>query len=148
MKRFAWRLQRVLEIRKKQEQKERTELLRLTERLAERRGELLMRQKMLKDVIDGLAAVDPKKRLGEQEFFLRHAGTSDEQIRKLKGRISGLESQQKEKIAEVLKIRRFKRGLEKLRVEAKRQFIAEQEKLEQNELDEAAIVSFVRKALS
>jgi len=113
MKRFAWRLQRVLEIRNKQEQKQRTELLRLTERLAERRGELLMRQKMLKDVIDGLAAVDPKKRLGEQEFFLRHAGTSDEQIRKLKGRISGLESQQKEKIAEVLKIRRFKRGLEK-----------------------------------
>jgi len=148
MKRFAWRLQRVLEIRKKQEQKERTELLRLTERLAERRGELLMRQKMLKDVIDGLAAVDPKKRLGEQEFFFRHAGTSDEQIRKLKDRISGLESQQKEKIAEVLKIRRFKRGLEKLRVEAKRQFIAEQEKLEQNELDEAAIVSFVRKSLS
>jgi len=148
MKRFAWRLQRVLEIRKKQEQKERTELLRLTERLAERRGELLMRQKMLKDVIDGLAAVDPKKRLGEQEFFLRHAGTSDEQIRKLKDRISGLESRQKEKIAEVLKIGRFKRGLEKLRVEAKRQFIAEQEKLEQNELDEAAIVSFVRKALS
>ena len=148
MKRFAWRLHRVLEIKTKQEQKERTELLRLTERLAGRRGELLMRQKMLKDVIDGLAAVDPKKRLGEQEFFLRHAGTSDEQIRKLKDKISGLESQQKEKIAEVLKIRRFKKGLEKLRVEAKRQFIAEQEKLEQNELDEAAIVSFARKALS
>jgi len=148
MKRFAWRLHRVLEIKTKQEQKERTELLRLTERLAERRGELLMRQKMLKDVIDGLAAVDPRNRLGEQEFFLRHAGTSDEQIRKLKGIISGLESQQKEKIAEVLKIRRFKKGLEKLRVEAKRQFIAEQEKLEQNELDEAAIVSFVRKAPS
>ena len=148
MKRFTWRLHRVLEIKTKQEQKERAELLELTERLAERRGEMLMRRKMLKDVIDGLAAVDPKKRLGEQEFFLRHVATSDEQIRKLKGRIGELESQQKEKIAEVLKIRKFKRGLEKLRVEAKRQFIAEQEKLEQNELDEAAIVSFVRKAQS
>ena len=107
-----------------------------------------MRQKMLKDVIDGLAAVDPKKRLGEQEFFLRHVATSDEQIRKLKGRIGELESQQKEKIAEVLKIRRFTEGLEKMRLDSKRQFIAEQEKLEQNELDEAAIVSFVRKAQS
>ncbi len=96
MKRFAWRLQRVLEIKKKEEQKERAELLRLTERLAERRGELLMRQKMLKDVIDGLAAVDPKKRLGAQEFFLRHVATNDEQIRKVKGRICELESQQKE----------------------------------------------------
>ncbi len=148
MKRFAWRLQRVLEIKKKEEQKERVELLVLTERLAERRGELLMRQKMLKDVIDGLAAVDPKKRLGAQEFFLRHVGTSDEQIRKVKDRISELESQQKEKIAIVLKVRRFAEGLEKLRVEAKRQFIAEQEKLDQKELDEAATVSFVRKALS
>jgi len=148
MKRFTWRLHRVLEIKTKQEQKERAELLKLTEKLAGRRGEMLMRRKMLKDVIDGLAAVDPKKRLGEQEFFLRHVATSDEQIRKLKDRISELESQQKEKIAEVLKIRRFTEGLEKLRLEAKRQFIAEQEKLEQNELDEAAIVSFVRKAQS
>ncbi|MHC4430315.1 MAG: hypothetical protein ACYTBS_00610 [Planctomycetota bacterium] len=146
MKRFTWRLQRLLEIKTKQEQKERQELFKLTERLAERRSEMLMRQKMLKDVIDGLAAVNPKRRLGEQEFFLRHAKTSDDQIRKLKERISQLESQQKEKIAQVLEIRRFKEGLEKLRIEAKRRFIAEQEKLEQHELDEAAIVSFVRKA--
>ncbi len=148
MKRFAWRLQRVLDIKKKEEQKERAELLRLTERLAERRGELLMRQKMLKDTIDGLAAVDPKERLAAQEFFLRHVGTSDEQIRNVKDRISELVSQQKEKIAEVLKIKRFTEGLEKVRVEAKRQFIAEQEKLDQKELDEVATVAFVRKALS
>ncbi|KPK44698.1 MAG: hypothetical protein AMJ65_02290 [Phycisphaerae bacterium SG8_4] len=148
MKRFAWRLNRLLEIKTKQEQKERAELFKLTETLAERRSEMMLRKKMLKDVIDGLAEADPKQRLGQQEFFLRHAGTSDEQIRKLKDRISQLESQQKEKIAQVLAIRRFKEGLEKLRIEAKRQFIAEQEKLEQNELDEAAIVSFVRKAQS
>ncbi len=148
MKRFTWRLLRVLEIKKRQEQKERAELLKLTERLAERRGELLIRRKMMKDVIDGLAEVDPKKRLSEQELFLRHAATNDEQIRKLKDSISEMESRQKEKIAEVLKIRRFKEGLEKLRVEAKRQFIAEQEKLEQKELDEMASISFVRKALS
>jgi flagellar biosynthesis chaperone FliJ len=146
MRRFAWRLQRLLEIKTKQEQKERQELFKLTERLAERRSEMLMRQKMLKDVIEGLAAVSAKRRLSEQEFFLRHAKTSDEHIRKLKERISQLESQQKEKIAQVLEIRRFKEGLEKLRIEAKRRFIAEQEKLEQHELDEAAIVSFVRKA--
>ncbi len=107
-----------------------------------------MRQKMLKDTIDGLAAVDPKERLAGQEFFLRHVATNDEQIRKVKDRISELESQQKEKIAVVLKVRRFTEGLDKLRVEAKTEFIAEQEKLDQKELDEAATVSFVRKALS
>lgn len=148
MKRFKWRLERVLEIKKKQEQKERAGLFELTERLAERRAELLMRQKMLKDVIRGLAEADPRQRLPEQEFFLRYAGPSDEQIRKLKDQVGELESQQKEKIAEVLKIRRFKEGLEKLRAEAKRQFVEEQEKLDQKELDETATISFVRKTLS
>ena len=148
MRRFRWRLERVLEIKKKQEQKERAELFQLTERLAERRAELLMRQRMLKDVIRDLAESDPRERLGRQEFFLRHAATSDEQIRRLKDQVSELEAQQKQKIAEVLKIRRFKEGLEKLRTEAKRQFIQEQEKLAQKELDETANVSFLRKALS
>jgi flagellar biosynthesis chaperone FliJ len=146
MKRFVWRLQRVLEIKKKEEQKKRTELLELTEKLAERRGELLIRQKMLEYIIDGLTGENPKKRLGEQEFFLRYSATSDEQIKKLKDKISELESQQREKIAEVLKVRRFKEGLERLRVEAKRQFIEEQEKLEQKELDEGATIAFVRKS--
>ena len=123
-------------------------MLKLTEMLAERRGELLMRKKMLKDAIDNLAAVDAKKRLGEQELFFRHAATSDEQIRRIAERIGELELRQKEKIAEVLKVRRFKEGLEKLRVEAKGRFVAEQERLEQKELDEMAGISFVRKAIS
>jgi len=145
MKRFVWRLQRVLEIKKKEEQKERAELLELTEKLAEKRGELLIRRKMLEDIIDDLAGENPKNRLGGQEFFLRHARTSDQKIKELKDKISDLELRQKEKIAGVLKIRRFNDGLEKLRVEAKRQFIEEQEKLEQKELDEGARIAFVRK---
>ncbi len=148
MKRFVWRLQRVLEIKKKEGQKTRAELFELTERLAQARAGLLARQKMLESIIEGLTEENPKKRLGEQEFFLRYSTTSDEQIRKLKGKINELESQQREKIAEVLKVRRFKEGLEKLRVEAKIQFIKEQEKLEQKELDDGATISFVRKSLN
>jgi flagellar biosynthesis chaperone FliJ len=89
---------------------------------------------------------NPKKRLGDQEFFLRYSTTNDEQIKKLKEMVNELESQQREKIAEVVKVRKFKEGLEKLRVEAKIQFIKEQEKLEQKELDEGATISFVRKS--
>ena len=146
MKRFVWRLQRVLEIKKKEEQKVRAELYELTEKLAQTRGELFRWQKMLENIIVGLTEENPKKRLGEQEFFLRYSATSDEQIRKLEDKKNGLESQQREKIAEVLKVKRFKEGLEKLRVEAKVQFIKEQEKLEQKELDEGATISFVRKS--
>ena len=148
MKRFVWRLQRVLEIKKKEEQKVRAELFQLTENLAQTRGELLRRQKMLENIINGLTEENPKRRLGEQEFFLRYSATSDEQIRKLEDKKNGLESKQREKIAEVLKVKKFKKGLERLRAEAKMQFIKEQEKLEQKEMDEGATISFVRKSRS
>ena len=100
---------------------------------------------MLESIIEELTERIPKRRLGEQEFFLRYSTASDEQIKRLRENVNKLESQQREKIAEVLKVRRFKEGLEKLRIEAKIQFIKEQEKLEQKELDEGATISFVRK---
>ena len=148
MKRFVWRLQRVLDIRIKEEQKARAELLKLTEKLAETQSELLAWRKMLEEIINDLAMENPKKRLGRQEFFLRYSAASDEQIKKLENRVKELESQQRDKIAEVIKLRRFKEGLEKLRSEAKMQFIKEQEKLEQQQLDEGATVLFVRKTQS
>ena len=146
MKRFVWRLQRVLDIKEKQEQRARAELFELTERLAEARSELLSWQQMLQEIVHGLAQENPKKRLGRQEFFLRHSQASDRQIKQLKDKVRDLESKQKEKVAEVLNLRKFKQGLEQLRAETKRQFIREQEMLEQKEMDERAGVSFVRKA--
>ena len=146
MRRFVWRLQRVLDIKEKEEQEARAKLLELAEKLVETRGELLMQQKLLEDIINGLTEENPKVRLGQQEFFLRFSVTTDEQIQKLKDKICLLERQQKEQVAEVLRVRRFKQGLERLREETKRQFIAEQEKLEQKESDERARVSFVREA--
>ena len=145
MKRFVWRLQRVLDVKAKEEQRKRIELIKLTEKLAETQGELMIRKRILEDVIADITRKNPGERLGEQEFFLRYSATNDEQIKKLKNRVSKLKSQQREKIIEVLRIRRFKEGLEKLRDEAKRQFIKEQEKLEQKESDEQAGISFVLK---
>jgi flagellar FliJ protein len=146
MKRFVWRLQRVLDVKEKQEHKARAELLRLTERLVEARGELLTQQTILEDIAYGLTRQNPKKRLGHQEFFLKHSATSDELIRKLKEKVRTLEVEQRGKVAEVLRLRRFKQGLERLREETKRQFIREQEMLEQKEQDERAGISFIRKA--
>lgn len=147
MKRFIWRLQRVLDIKTKEEQTKRAELLEVTEKLAQVRGELLMQQRILEDIIDGLIRKNPQKRLGEQEFFLKCSATSDEQSKNLKDKERELESQQQKKIREVLKVRRFKEGLKRLRAEAKREFIKSAEKLEQKELDEGATISFVRKIM-
>jgi flagellar FliJ protein len=145
MKRFVWRLQRVLDVKKKEEQVKKMELLRLTEKLAQKRGELLIEKRILQDIIRELSRKAPRERLGEQELFLRHSKTANDLIRKLEEQARELELQQRQKIAEVLKLRRFREGLEKLRAQAKASFIREQEKLEQKELDEMAAIGFARK---
>ena len=147
MKRFAWRLQRVLDIKAKEEQIKRAELLGVTEKLAQARGGLAMQKRLLRNVIDGLAEEHPGKRLARQELFLKSSATDDELIEKLESRVGQLETEQKEKIAEVLKARRFKEGLENLRVEAKAEFIREQEKLDQKEADEMTTIGFARKII-
>jgi flagellar biosynthesis chaperone FliJ len=144
MRKFVWRLQRVLDIRKMQEQKARSELLALTQKLVAARGELLLQKKILENLIKSLACNNPKKRLAEQEFFLANSTASNEKIKIMKEKIRKLESQQKQKIAEVLKLRKAKEGMEKLKDQAKEDYIKEQEKIEQTELDEEATVLFVR----
>ncbi|MBN2136620.1 MAG: flagellar FliJ family protein [Sedimentisphaerales bacterium] len=146
MKRFVWRLQRVLDVKTKEEQIAKIKLLKLTEKLTQKRSELLIQKRLLQDIIAGLTDMNARKRLSEQEFFLKHSTTTDELIRQLEENIKNLETQQKEKIAELLKLRRFREGLQKLREKAKAEFIEEQEKLEQKELDEMAAIRFARKA--
>lgn len=144
MRRFVWRLQRVLDIRTKQEAIKTQELFSITEKLAQTRSELLIQQRILRDIFESIASEVPSGRLGRQEFFLRNSTATDERIRKLKNKIIELESEQKKKMAEVLKLRRFKESLEQLREQAKRDFMKEQEKLEQKQMDETASQSYVR----
>ncbi|MFC1781095.1 hypothetical protein ACFLZ8_02385 [Planctomycetota bacterium] len=144
MKKFAWKLDRLLSIRQKEEKKKSVELIELTEKMAAARGELLMKQGILQNIVNEINEKKPKTRMLEQELFLTFSITSSEQIKTLKEKIAQLELQQKEIIAEVLKIRQLKEGLEKLRKEAKIQFITEQESIEQKEIDHGATVLFVR----
>ena len=113
MKRFVWRLQRVLDIRKKEVQKKTAELFELTDRLALARGKLRILQKRLEEIIQGIINENVGNRLCKQEFFLAYSYTSDKQLKILKERIKSLESQQKEKIMEVLKVRKSTEGLER-----------------------------------
>lgn len=147
MKRFVWRLQRILDIKEKQEQAKKAELIKLTEKLAQTRSELLIQKRKLENIINDLTEQQPRKRLGKQAFFLKCSLTNDEVIKKLKEKAIELELSQRQKIIEVLKVRRFKKGLEKLRAEAKTRFIEEWEKIEQKESDESASIGFGRKLI-
>ncbi len=145
MKRFQWRLQRVLDVKAKEEQIKRIELVRLTEELTARRGELLLRQRVLQNLLADLRRDRSPERLNAQAFFLRRVAVDDERIRKLKEAIAALEVRQKEKMAEVLAVRRFKEGLEKLRVQAEQEYMHEAEQLEQKESDERTSIAFARR---
>jgi len=144
MRRFVWRLQRVLDVKTKEEQIKRTELFRLTEQLAAKRGELLMRERTLQDLLDQIRKDSSPERWSAQELLLQRAAVDDQQIRRLKEEIAALEIRHREKTAEVLAVRRFKEGLEKLRAQAKEDYIREEERLEQRELDERTTITYAR----
>jgi flagellar protein FliJ len=144
MKRFVWRLQRVLDVKSKQEQIKTQELFVITDKLAQTRTSLLAQQQILRDILESIANEKPEDRLGKQELFLRNSAATDELIKKLQASVRELEIKQKEKVAEVLKLRRFKESLERLREQAQRKYIEEQEKLEQKQLDETATLRFSR----
>jgi flagellar biosynthesis chaperone FliJ len=148
MKRFAWRLQKVLDIKSKQEQLKRSELFRIAEQLAVKRGELLMRRRILQDLVTEIQGQAAQTRLPAQAFFLRHAAADNEQMQKLEEEIAALDVRHREKTAEVLAVRRLKEGLEKLREQAKEQYLREQEKIEQKESDERTAIAFVRQESS
>jgi len=145
MKRFVWRLQKVLDVKTKQEQIKRNELFQIAEQLAAKRAELLLRQRILQDLMAEIKDQKPPARLNAQEFLLRHATADDEQMRRLREEIAVLNVRHKEKTAEVLAVRRFKEGLERLREQAKDEYIRQQEKVQQKESDERAAIAFVRR---
>ena len=147
MRRFAWRLQRVLDVKIKQEQIKTQELFVITEKLAQMRSNLLAQQQILRDLLDSIANENPKERMGKQAFFLKNSAATDEQIKKLKANVRELEIKQKEKVAEVLKLRRFEESLKRLREQAQKKYFEEQEKLEQKQTDETATLSYARDIL-
>jgi len=145
MRRFVWRLQRVLDIKTKEEQAKKAQLVKLTEKLVRVQSELLTQKMILDNLISDLTGESPKTRLGKQEFFLKCSKTNREVIEKLEEKMNELESERRQKNDDVLKIKQFNDGLKKLRVEAKTQFIKEQERLEQKDMDDMATVGFARK---
>jgi len=147
VKRFVWRLQRLLDIKIKQEDAKRSELVAVTERALAVRSQIMLRRAALRKMLGELSDKEAKQRLSEQEFFLKYAHVSDEEIKKLELKLAGLEKLRQLKIQEIMKIRKFRKGLERLRAEAKAQFLKEAEKHEQKELDDKTIMSFARKMI-
>jgi flagellar biosynthesis chaperone FliJ len=147
MKRFVWRLQRVLDIKIKEEQVKRAELVEITRMLAQAQTELLTQKRILADTISDLSGQHPKQRLDRQALFLKFAAINDELIKKLEKNVAEIEKKQAEKIKEVMKAKQFRKSLERLGEEAKMQFIKEQEKIEQKDADDLTTIGYSRRVM-
>lgn len=147
MKKFVWRLQKVLDIKQKQSQLKRAELLGLAEKIVEKRSGLLSQKQILKTLLNDVANENADVRIMKQAFVLKSASANRANIENLKAEIAGLEIQRKEKIQEVLKIRKETQALEKLRERTKKEFIREQESLDQKLQDDRFSMSYARKIL-
>lgn len=144
MKRFEWRLQRVLDIKVKAERLKRAELLQLSERLAEAHAVLRVQQRMLRDTLNRVGALDAATRMQEQALVLKQSAHNDQHIRRLQETIAQIEAEKEAKAAEVLELRREREGLERLRTQALEAYIAEQDKHEQKEVDDRVSMKFAR----
>ena len=147
MKKFVWRLQRLLDIKIKQEGAKRGELVAVTEQAVAVRSQIMVQRAALRKMLAELSQKNAKQRLSEQEFFLRYAHVSDEEIKKLEEKLAELEKVRQAKIKEIMKIRRYRKGLEKLRAEARAEFQKEEQRYEQKESDAKTTVSFARKII-
>lgn len=147
MKKFKWRLQRLFDLKVKQEDVMRNELVSITEQAVALRGRIMLRKTALRQMLAKLKKKDAKKRMQEQQLVLKYIHVTDKEIEALGMKLIELEKLRREKIKQIMKIRKLRKGLEKLRDNAKADFIKELEKFEQNELDDNTTITFARKIL-
>lgn len=145
MAKFVWRLQRVLDVKKKQEQAARMELLHLTEQVAQLRCQLMMRQQVLSTALDAVAQAAPHERMTKQALAMDFAKGSQTKIRGLEEQVAAVQAQKKAKTDALLELKRSTEGLERLRAAAQRRFMEDQDKKEQKMADELSLLKHARR---
>jgi len=144
MKRFEWRLQRVLDLKEKTEKVKRAELLKLAEEIAEAKVRLMNEQRKQREQMAAIAQERAGQRVARQAAFLTFSAFDDERIAEQQNHVQQLENIQEKKTQELIELRQAKERLEKLRAEAKEAYIAEQERAAQREMDEHTSMAFAR----
>ena len=144
MKRFEWRLQRVLDLKEKTEKVKKAELLKLAEEIAEAKVRLMSEQSKQREQMAAITQERAEQRISKQAAFLTFSAFDDERIAAQLNHIRQLEDVQETKTRELIELRQAKEGLEKLRAEAKETYMAEQERAAQREMDEHANLAFAR----
>ena len=145
MKRFKWRLQRVLDITEQRERALRAEIAALAGLIRAVRDEIRARHALVRRLLDDLGRRSLAERMAEQAVIMACAAAEKRILAALEARRAELQAQRDAKTQQYLATRAARRTLERLREEARRRFQAEMSRLEQKELDEAAHIAFARR---
>ena len=148
MKRFAWPMQRLLEVTGQRELALRAQLLALTQELAHCRGLIFQAQAHLRGLLEQVGAqAELVQRIRLQEVLLASSQVVEAQIRQWQGQLADLTRQRHAKAQELVGAKRKRQTLERLQAQALERYRQEVGRLEQGQLDEAATVAFARRAL-
>jgi flagellar export protein FliJ len=147
MKRFAWRLQRLLDLKTKQQEILRTELMSLSERMAQIRAGIMMHKAEIRSRLSELRQLPADQRTARQQVFLQFVHVLDTRILSLERTAADLEEHRKKKIKELLDVRKDQKSLENLRQRAKEAYHRQQEMVQQKDTDETGSISYARKIL-
>ena len=93
MARFVWRLQRVLDIREKEEQAMRSELMALSERMVLLRQEIMVIRARIHTALEDLSSKEPVERLAGQQLFMKYSEYSEIEIDSLRVELSNIDTQ-------------------------------------------------------
>jgi len=147
MKKHKWRLQRVFDVRVKQEEAKKAELLAVTQRLLAAKQAVLVQQALMRSTLMELSRKNAGERMAEQPTVMQHMAFSDEKLKKLKKRVEEIEVERRQKTEELLEARKARKAMEKLKEKSRAEYIKMLNAAEQKELDELSGGRFVRNKL-
>jgi flagellar export protein FliJ len=148
MKRFAWPLQRLLDVTEQRERAQRAEMLALTREMARLRQDAVAHRAGVRALIVELSGLGLGERLSRHVDFVRCCQAHDRQIEQLESRIAALAVKREEMMRVLVKTRKSRETLERLREEARQEHLREQTKLEQTQFDETAHTAKARKMIA
>ena len=141
---FKWRLDRVLEIKRKDEQHKRALAAEIANKLVKSRNELTEKQQRLELLMRKISSERPLDKLQHQQLFIESSKADDSEIVNIKNIISEFERDQQRITKEIIEAKSFVERLEKLRQKAYEEYMTKQSKAEQNELDESFNIRLIK----
>lgn len=148
MKKFIWPLQRLLDIKEKQEDFAQMELVAVTEQMVMIRGQIMMQRTLLRWLFSELNQLEPQQRMLRQRECMKYAHVTDAKIKTLGQTLQQVEQKRKKKMEAVMALRKLRKSLEQLRAKALIRHEEELNKMEQKQLDEYITTACARKYLT